>query len=197
MDMRLVAHAKPVHKLPSHLSPVQSRMDIHGGPAGQPEPVVPAGEGPVPAVQGPGGNGGEECHINARTRYPSGVPPGIQWAYWIRIPEKTFPWSPALHQPARSGRTDGAATLSGWESTAGYDHSFSCSPPVPVRPCTARTHHTNHYRFRDSSWNYVSEICYCYIDPAHQPGQPGGMHRCAPGTIGNANPLVRGVSRDQ
>ena len=75
--MRQVAHAKPVYELPSYLPPVQSCMDVHGDPAGQSEPVIKAGEGPVPAVQGPRGNGGEECKISAGTGDPCGVPRGI------------------------------------------------------------------------------------------------------------------------
>jgi hypothetical protein len=42
--MRLVAHAKPIHELPSYLPQVQSCMDIHGDPACQPEPVGRSGE---------------------------------------------------------------------------------------------------------------------------------------------------------
>jgi hypothetical protein len=141
MGMPLVIHAKPVHELPSCLPPVQSRMDIHGDPAGQPEPVVTAGESPVPAVQSPRGNGGEECHINPGTKYPSGVPPGIPWASWIRIPEKIFPLSPALHRPARSGRRAGAATLSGWGKSAGSESILflpggtTGAGPTPCRSC--------------------------------------------------------------
>ena len=73
MGMRLVAYAKPVHKLPSHLPPVQSCMDVHGDPAGQPEQVGKTGEGPVPAVQGTRGNGGEECTVSCRTWSPCGA----------------------------------------------------------------------------------------------------------------------------
>ena len=72
--MRQVAHAKPVYELPSYLPPVQSGMDVHGDPAGQSEPVIKAGEGPVPAVQGPRGDGGEDCPLTYRRPYPSGVP---------------------------------------------------------------------------------------------------------------------------
>lgn len=75
--MQRVVYAEPVHELPSFLPPVQSRVDVHGDTARQPEPVGTAGEGPVPSVQGQGGNGPEECPVGAGKGIPQGVPRGI------------------------------------------------------------------------------------------------------------------------
>lgn len=97
MGMRRVAHAKPVHKLPPHLPPVQSRMDVYGDPAGQPEPVGKSGQGPVPAVQGPRGDGGEEREISAGMVNLLSVPRGFTG----RTGEKAWRLSRVLHKPAR------------------------------------------------------------------------------------------------
>jgi len=54
-------------------------MDVHGGPARQPEPVGTASEGPVPAVQGMGGDGAEERPVG--NGMGLSVRPGRGFAY--------------------------------------------------------------------------------------------------------------------
>ena len=112
-----VAHAEPVHELPSFLPPVRSCMDVHGNPALQPDPISETGESPVPAVQGPCGNGSEECNIAPERWIP--CPAGPDRRTGRNAGTKPGPCPRYLRPPDRRGITAGAATVSMRRGTGG------------------------------------------------------------------------------